>query len=343
MKKLFILAGLVLSATLFTCIYSCSSDDESAPTTPALQEKYLTIEDAIYQSGSMPTATTEEELEGVEMSSQAMSGAMNYITIITQQEVQKFYVAIDGVDGYYEFNPNTVSLETNSMAARATSSGYNTYTIPVMISNNFTDDCSLLLSALLKDNNITSPIKKEISLLETQEGALEIKLAFSNNKDIDLHLYTPNGTHIYYGNRGGAVILENGDTISYGLDIDSNAACNIDGINKENIYISEELIEAGEYTVEVNMYENCDRTIATDWSIVTRYQGQVFTPTTGKNPAVGVYPINAGVDDHTEVMKFTIHEASNSPVKMMKRIKRIIPIQPTDIDLLKMEDESFRK
>lgn len=139
---------------------------------------------------------------------------------------------------------------------------------------------------------------------------IEVKLAFSNSKDVDLHLYTPSGEHIYYGNRGGTYTDEDGNEISYGLDIDSNAGCTLDNINKENIYIPAQLVEDGTYTVVVDMFSNCNPSIATSWSIVARYQGEMIRPVSGSNPASGTYPVGAGSGDMTEVMTFKIHNGS---------------------------------
>ena len=96
--------------------------------------------------------------------------------------------------------------------------------------------------------------------------------------------------------------------VTYGLDHDSNAACDIDNLNNENIYIPAELIQAGTYTVIVDMYENCSPSIATSWSVVARYKGEEVHNEIGSNPASGVYPAGAGVGDMTQVIRFTLDE-----------------------------------
>lgn len=342
MKKFIYLVGIILSATLLTCLQSCSSDDDSV-TVPSLEKNYFTIENATFKSGSLPTPTTSDTLQGVEMSSQAMNGAMNYITVVTKQKVNKFFVGVIGVDGYYEYVPTAESAQTNAIAMRADSEGYNRYLIPVMMSDDFVDDFEFTLNAEIEDFYITVPIVSRVSYIETQPGAIEVKLAFSNDKDIDLHMYTPSNEHIYYGNKGGTYTLDDGSKISYGLDIDSNAGCYIDGINKENIYIPEELVEDGEYRIEVNMYSNCVRTIPTNWSIVARYQGHIINPTSGVNPASDVYPINASNSDHTEVMRFTVRRSSNSPAKLLKRAKKFTAAKVSEYELIKIEEDSFNK
>lgn len=312
-------------------IQSCSSDDDGGAPVDNLETNYLTIENAVFNDQDFPEATLDEPLDGVDMSSQVMNGAMNYISVVTEKEIQKFFVGVKGVDGYWEMDASTT-------ITRATQ--YNTYVIPVMISQNYFGNSVIQVSGMLTDGSITLPIEKEMEYIETKLGDLEVKLAFSNCKDVDLHLYTPSEEHIYYGHKGGTYYTEDGDTITYGLDIDSNAGCRIDSINKENIYIPQELIEAGTYKVVVNMYSNCDYTIPTSWSVVVRYKGELIATSTGENPATGVYPVGARNGDYTEAMTFVIEE----PEVRGARRSRIIPesfepIPMTDMDMMKLADE----
>lgn len=328
MKKYFYLLAMAFFAIQ---IQSCSSDDDGGAPVNTLETNYLTIENAVFNDQDFPEATLEETLDGVDMSSQVMNGAMNYISVVTEKEIQKFFIGVKGVDGYWEMDASTT-------ITRATQ--YNTYVIPVMISQNYFGNSVIQVSGMLTDGSITLPIEKEMEYIETKLGDLEVKLAFSNCKDVDLHLYTPSEEHIYYGHKGGTYYTEDGDTITYGLDIDSNAGCRIDSINKENIYIPQELIEAGTYKVVVNMYSNCDYTIPTSWSVVVRYKGELIATSTGENPATGVYPVGAGNGDYTEAMTFVIEE----PEVRGARRSRIIPesfepIPMTDMDMMKLADE----
>ncbi|MFU2358876.1 hypothetical protein [Prevotella sp.] len=333
MKKYFIFLLMALFAIQFQ---SCSNDDDSKEQISELEKNYLSIENAVYNKGNIPAATTDEKIDGIDMSNQVMNGAMNYISIVTEKNIKKFFVGIKGVNGYFEYVPQS---EQTSMAS---SSEYNTYVIPVMLSQSYTGNTTLILSGQLDNGDITAPVENEMFYIETMPGAIEVKLAFSNSKDVDLHLYTPSGEHIYYGNRGGAYHTEDGSEITYGLDVDSNAGCNIDNINKENIYIPAELVENGIYTVIVDMYENCQPAIATNWSIVARYQGDLITPTQGVNPASGVYPVGAGKGDHTTVMTFTINDGTRSATSSKLKLQNFQPTKLTKLDKMKLERVSAK-
>lgn len=335
MKKYFY---LLMTALIAVSFQACSNDDDPEKTSE-LEKNYFSIENAVYQAGQFPDATTSDVLNGVDMSDQVMNGAMNFISVITEQNINKFFIAIKGIEGYYEYIPTDNATRANS------SSDYNTYVIPVMMSQSYTGNNTLILSGQLENGDITVPVENKIFYIETMPGEVEIKLAFSNNKDIDLHLFTPSGMHIYYGDRGGVYTNEQGEEITFGLDIDSNAGCYIDGINKENIYLPSELVEDGVYRVVVDMYSNCDRSIPTSWSIVARYQGKIITPSSGVNPASGIYPAGAGDGDMSEVMTFTLNK-ENATVRSSASNRlngySFKPIPLTDFDEMKLMELEYR-
>lgn len=336
MKKFQILRGLSIAALAFASltIASCSDDDEGG-TTNELEKDYFTIEDATYSESAIPEATTTDEIQGLSINNQAMSGGMNLISIVSQEAYKTFFVGVSGVDGHYIYSPSEQSG----------SSAYHSYTIPVMYSTTYDSDITMIISAEKITGEITKATEATVEFVESKTGDLDIKLVFSNEKDVDLHLIMPSGREIYYGNRGGNVTLEDGSVITYGLDHDSNAACSIDGLNNENIYVPAELIENGTYTVRVNMWSNCDPTIATSWSIVARYKGELLQNETGANPASGVYPVNAGNGDHTTVMTFTITDGAisldNNDSAAIPGVKSIAPIARSESDLWKIENDLF--
>lgn len=318
-KNVYLMFVVIMTAMLLAC-----SDNDDEKNISELEKNFFSIENAIYHNGSIPSSTTAETLDGIDMSNQVMNGAMNYISIITEQQVSKFFIGVKGIPGYLEYIP------VNSFITHS-SEELNSYVIPVMMSQSYTGNTTIILSGQLENGDITNPIENEIFYIETMPGAIEIKLSFSNSKDVDLHLFTPSGEHIFYGNPGGSFADEFGDEITYGLDIDSNAGCNLDNINKENIYIPAELVEDGIYTVVVDMYENCQPSIATNWSIVARYQGELITPISGINPASGVYGVGAGNGDMTQVMTFRVSNSSISRSDKNSFIRNNWKYTPTPI------------
>ena len=82
----------------------------------------------------------------------------------------------------------------------------------------------------------------------SQQGTLHVRLSWYLDVDMDLHVIDPNGEEIYYGHK-----TSSGQEGS--LDLDSNAGCNFDYIEIENIYYP--LAISGQYTVRVDLWDAC--------------------------------------------------------------------------------------
>lgn len=80
-------------------------------------------------------------------------------------------------------------------------------------------------------------------------GDVQVGITWDTPTDVDLHVIEPSGEEIYYAHK----------TSSTGgqLDLDSNPACNIDGVNAENVYWPVGDSPVGEFTVRVRMYSDC--------------------------------------------------------------------------------------
>lgn len=104
------------------------------------------------------------------------------------------------------------------------------------------------------------------ALIHVGSGDLQVSLAFQPSQDLDLHLVEPTGEEIYYGNPTS--------TSGGKLDLDSNAACNLDHKNNENITYDTGHPPQGEYVARVDFWESCDGTGAT-YRVVVAVLGDV--------------------------------------------------------------------
>lgn len=98
------------------------------------------------------------------------------------------------------------------------------------------------------DGEVTDSIKERVKAAGGKvEGALRISLAWNNGDDLDLHMRTPRGEHLYYGNRRGGGAY---------LDLDMNGMDKHDDLNPvENIIFErEDQIQEGIYKVWVNQF-----------------------------------------------------------------------------------------
>ena len=333
-------------------VLAAGSDDPNAPVDPEnppvvevpgedleaivkeLAEKYFFIEDAEFVKGEFPQGTTSTNLEGITINNKALTGGMNYVTVVSAVKYDEFYVGIAGVDGYFKFRPNPENIAFDEDTYMYT------FTVPMVFGPDYNINITVLISAMMPDGYVTPTVEETVEHVESLPGDLHVNLTFNNEKDVDLHLITPDGTRIYYGNRGGSVELSDNSVIEYGLDHDSNAACNIDGLNNENIVIPAALIQPGLYTVIVDMYANCDPSIATSWSVVTRYKDAIIPASSGSNPVSGTYPAYAPSGDQTVVMQFEITDGESSSrsadrLKVKEGTFKATPLNK--FDLLKLE------
>jgi uncharacterized protein YfaP (DUF2135 family) len=69
---------------------------------------------------------------------------------------------------------------------------------------------------------------------------------------MDLHVTTPASEEIYYGNQS--------DGTGGNLDVDSNAGCEIDNIDQENISWGNAVPPSGTYKISPELFAHCDQT-----------------------------------------------------------------------------------
>jgi len=104
---------------------------------------------------------------------------------------------------------------------------------------------SYFRSFLKSRNMINERFNNLISTLEFPEpilgnGAIKVALTWGAEPDLDLHIYEPNGTHVYYRNRQG---------VSGFLDVDDTSS-----FGPEHYFVECQDIEEGVYQFCVNYY-----------------------------------------------------------------------------------------
>ena len=102
-----------------------------------------------------------------------------------------------------------------------------------------------LFFAVVDTNGTVGPfLAVTFNVIRVGTGDVQVTLSWDTDSDVDLHVVDPSGEEIFYGNRESA---------SGGmLDLDSNAACTIDGVQNENITWSIGAAPQGTYIVRVD-------------------------------------------------------------------------------------------
>lgn len=285
-----------------------------------IEDTYFTIENTTFVASLGDNVEVSEELTGVDLNSTVLPGGASIATVSTEERLKDIYVGVEGEAGYYRLNADDYLVSEPSEEARSAQGFVYSFTM-------------YMSQQLIVNFNITIIVHtiydrflgwgQEMDYMPAGTGDLQVSLAFSNAKDVDLYVVEPNGYVVYYGNRRPYLFdssnYEDGDyDQEMGLDIDSNAGCSIDNINKENIYFDSHCLQKGTYQVWVNMYSNCDESVATDWSIVTTYKGVKIVPEEGDNPTNGTFPVGTPsnrigyeLTGATHVMSFTINEGQD--------------------------------
>jgi hypothetical protein len=135
--------------------------------------------------------------------------------------------------------------------------------------------------------------------VQAQAGLFTATLVWDGSGDADLHVYEPDGTWVYYGDKNG--------NAGY-LDVDNTYA---DG--PEHYYASCDInkLQTGKYTVKVANYSRAkDRTavvqIASHENGVLGTKGVVLGEATGSNPAYDLFNVFVLIDEKTGEYKVSL-------------------------------------
>jgi len=197
-------------------------------------------------TGSGPTVTASTS--GVNI-----PGGSKQFTVTSTASMAAVAFAILGVDGYFELTG--ISGTSITFVVTFGQNAPTSFTIQVAASNG---------SAYGAFQQVA------ITMTTVGTGDVQVNLSWDLDSDMDLHVVAPDG-EIYYGNRT--------DAAGGMLDLDSNAACNLDHKRSENVTWPTGHAPHGSYTVRADEWSACN--ISTTTAVVTvnvhGQQPQVFT------------------------------------------------------------------
>ena len=145
-----------------------------------------------------------------------------------------------------------------------------------------------------QDGRLGPSIILGLTLLSSEpSGTLVISLRWDAPVDFDLRVLSPlpdgAGTAEIWSKHASNVPLDTGSGLPAdqqgavgSLDFDSNADCNIDGRDQENV-VWQGLPPAGHYVVRVDAFSLCGQ-VSAEWEALATYTGLLLTKTDG-NPA----------------------------------------------------------
>lgn len=133
----------------------------------------------------------------------------------------------------------------------------------------------LLWRASQQEKHTPAPLPTEPGggSVQPHTGDVQITLEWYDEVDLDLHVYDPNGDHIYYDNRQ---VASGGE-----LDVDANYLCmNPTSSPLENVYWPWGGAPEGEYEVYV-YYINCGDAGTVEYRVIVRVDGEVLDTFSG--------------------------------------------------------------
>ena len=280
---------------------SCKKDD-GKDVHQDFKDKYFEISDAVFVNEAMPNASSDSDaptIQSIFGNHSVLSGGSNLISIGSTSNISYLLVGIEGITGYYKLSVSDLDKLSG-----------NIYLFYLLMSQDLQlQNFTILVAILSNDNLVSQHSEVQVSQIEAGTGLLQVNCTWDKLNDVDLHLLEPSGEEIYYSNSYSA----NGGE----LDVDSNASCDIDGINNENItYSGDAIVVDGQYTVRVDLYSNCSVSGGTNYIVTAYYDGSLISTSSGSNPYMGTF--TSSDQDYGEngsgktVMKFTIDSSLKS-------------------------------
>jgi hypothetical protein len=205
--------------------------------------------DATYHTGPLPTPMGTINVS-VPSTGNAINGGSTMITVTSTGEITKIYVSIQGQDGYWE-----VTVPAGSTVAD----------VLLTLAQQLPAQLVIVFEVGDASGNVSAPAMVTTTIHTVGTGDLQVSVSWDVDSDIDLHVVDPKGFEIYYGDD---ISPEGGE-----LDLDSNAACDIDHVRNENVTWPVGTPPAGSYTVRVDNFENC-ASEAVNYVVTVQKKGQ---------------------------------------------------------------------
>ena len=244
--------GLVATAVVMT---ACGGElkENSLPTLDDVLSGFSTLDGstrASLRQGTVPAAVggPVAQLDGIPV---GINGGSLPMTVTSATPFNRVILGASGLDNYYELTlPATVTsvdlLASIDPAANPTSN-------------------LNLLYGLSAGSGQGDYARHSVQILRVATGDVQVSVAWDAPTDVDLRVTDPSGEQVYFGN----LQSQSGGF----LDLDSNPACNIDGINNENIVWPTGEAPSGFYKVSLDYWSDCGEP-ETNWVVTVQSRGQ---------------------------------------------------------------------
>lgn len=229
---------------------------------------------AVLRTGAPPVAGAAEA-PMVPEAATAVNGGSAQVAVSSAAEFTTVIVYVQGASDYWELTlPAGVSASD----------------VVLGVAPQATQGTIRVRYGVGSGGSVGSYASQSLRVFRVGNGDVQVSVSWTGASDVDLHVIDPNGEQVYFANPASA----SGGT----LDLDSNAACNIDNKNNENIVWPVGGAPRGEYRVVVDYWDDCG-VARSDYVVTIQAEGQ--EPQIFSGSFVG--PATATVD--AEIATFT--------------------------------------
>lgn len=243
-------ASVAVGMALAICLAGCGENDSGDPVIDQSEVSSVIsqVESvdagvlASLRSGAVPSPNGGPTIATADTAT-VVNGGSSLVLLQTSVPTQRILVwvrtagAAADLDGYFEVVlPGTRTQITLQVTIAQTAD---------TVATSF--DC--IYAAVDESGRVGPSTPTTVRIVPVGTGDLQISVAWDAFSDVDLHVIEPSGEEIFYDNRSSATQGQ--------LDLDSNAACEIDGVNNENVTWPQGSAPRGLYTVRVDYYLGC--------------------------------------------------------------------------------------
>jgi hypothetical protein len=229
--------GVLVLASILTIAVGCggggASNGANGPVTGARVEGGGP---AVFHSGALP-APTGSLTVSVPADANAINGGSVVITVTASATIVTVYVSVQGTDGYWVI---------------AVPAGATVADVLLTLAQQLSGNVGIIFEVADAAGNISSPATVTTAVTHVTTGEVQVSVSWDALNDIDLRVVDPLGFEVSWEDDRSP---EGGE-----LDLDSNASCDVDGINNEHIVWPIGKAPRGTYLVRVDNFENCSDT-----------------------------------------------------------------------------------
>lgn len=246
---------LLAPAFAFAILAACGGSSGNGPSGSPLKDVVAMVSTqggamATLEAGAQPSAGGGPAASAANASA-ILPGGSAFFDVTGSASFDTVYVSVAGLDGHWRLGVPAGTART--LVLSVGQAAPSTFTLRFGVASG---------------GVAGSVASVPVTLTSVGTGPIQVSLTWDTPSDVDLHLVEPGGQEIYYGSTaspsGGS------------LDLDSNPACSIDGVNNENITYAGATPPSGTYTVRVDYWDSCGVT-STNYIVTVTVKGAVST------------------------------------------------------------------